>query len=131
MYTGYLFSRLVGNGILLPEIKSLSAAIAPALTSDKLKQLDEILRTAIPTDRTSCGDLIASIQQQFSLTRENAAVILLAIATAHSPAQNNNAVVETVIEYLEPAAIVETVVWLGVLQLLNRLSSYYSLIGAY
>ncbi len=33
--------------------------------------------------------------------------------------------------HMAPAEIVEIIVWLSVLQLLTRLSSYYSLIKAY
>ena len=72
-----------------------------------------------------------SLQQQLLLTENEAALILLAVAASHSPAENNNAVIETTMKYLEPSGIVEIIVWLSVLQLLNRLSSYYTQLNAY
>jgi len=58
-------------------------------------------------------------------------LVLLALAASCSPAQVNEAVIETVLKHIEPAEIIEIIVWLSVLQLLNRLSSYYSLTKSY
>jgi alkylhydroperoxidase family enzyme len=85
----------------------------------------------IPTDSANCNMVIASIQQQLFLTEKEAAIILLVVAASHSPALLNDAVVNSISECMEPASIVEIIVWLSVLQLLNRLSSYYSLINLY
>jgi alkylhydroperoxidase family enzyme len=82
----------------------------------------------IPTDGADCKEVITSIQQQLSLTENEAASVLLTLAVSYSPSQVNDAVLDTVLKHMEPAGIVEIVVWLSVLQLLNRLSSYYTLI---
>ncbi len=131
MYAGYIYSTLVYNEMLASEVRSLSAQWAPELTNEKFELLNEISQMEIPSDSASCENVIASLQEQFSLTQKEAVTILLAISVSYSPAQNNDAVTETVLKYLEPAAIVETVVWLSVLQLLNRLSSYYMVMKAY
>jgi hypothetical protein len=130
MYAGYIFSALVQNEMLASEIRNLSANWAPGL-NEKFALLDEISQMEIPVDSDSCENTIASLQQQLSLTSNEAATILLAVSASYSPAQNNDAVTETVLKYMVPAAIVETVTWLSVLQLLNRLSSYYMVIEAY
>ena len=97
----------------------------------KFSRLEEISKMEIPMDSGGCKKVVASLQQELSLTEKEAATILLAVAAAHSPAEVNDAVIETVMKYVEPAGIVEMVVWLSVLQLLNRLSSYYTFIKAY
>ena len=131
MYAGYIFSILVWNDVLKSEIKNLSGHLAPGLNDERYTSLDKISQMEIPTDSATCNKVIASLQQQLLLNEKEAAVILLAVAASHSPAQVNDAVVKTISKYMEPAEIVEIIVWLSVLQLLNRLSSYYNLISAY
>jgi len=131
MYPGYIFSTMVWNDLLKSEIKNLSSQIVPELNNEKYTRLDNISQMEIPTDTATCNGAIASLQQELLLTEKEAAVIILAVAASQSPAQINNAVVETISKYMEPAGIVEIIVWLSVLQLLNRLSSYYTLINKY
>jgi len=131
MYAGFIFSVLAWNDILRSEIRNLSANWAPELNDEKFKLLEEISQMAIPTDGASCEDILTSLQQQLSLTQKEAATILLAISGSYSPAQNNSTITEMALKYMEPAAIVETIVWLSILQMLNRLTSYYTVIKAY
>jgi alkylhydroperoxidase family enzyme len=131
MYAGNIFAAVVGNEKLKSEIKNLSSQLAPEPDESKQRSIEKISQIEIPFDAATCTTVIASIQQQLSLTEKEAATILLAIAASHSPAQMNDAVIESVTKHLDPAAIVEIVVWLSVLQLLNRLSSYYSLVKVY
>lgn len=131
IYGGYIFSTMVGNIMLKTEIKNLSVHWAPEITDQKWDLLNEISKMDVPASNASCEEVIASFQQQLSLTRQEAAAILLVISASYSPAQNNDAVTEAALKYMEPAGIVENIVWLSVLQLLNRLSSYYMLIQAY
>jgi alkylhydroperoxidase family enzyme len=131
MYAGYIFSTLVRNDVLRSEINNLSAHFAPELDDEKFTRLAEIAQMEIPTDSAGCKEVITLLQQQLSLTKKEGAAVLLAVAASYSPAKVNNAVIETTMDHLEPAAVVEIVVWLSVLQLLNRLSSYYTLIKAY
>ena len=131
MYAGYIFSALVGNDIIVSEMKNLAVYWASELNSEKFELLNEISRMEIPADNISCENMMAALQQQLSLTSKEAATILLAISASYSPAQIDDAITETVLKHMEPAAIVETIAWLSVLQLLNRLSSYYVLVKAY
>lgn len=131
MYAGYIFSTLVWNDLLKSEVRNLSARWAPELTNEQFELLNKVSQMEIPVDNAACEKVIASFQQQLSLTEKEAATTLLAISASYSPAQNNDAVTETVLKYMEPASIVETVVWLSVLQLLSRLSSYYMVMEAY
>ncbi|MES2619048.1 MAG: hypothetical protein V4613_14320 [Bacteroidota bacterium] len=130
-YAGYIYSAQVMNTLLQSEMKYLSAHIANDLNEEKFNQLATIAQMPIPTDGISCKAAISSIQQQLSITEKEATVVLLAVAVSYSPAQVNEAVIEAAMQQMEPAAVVEIVVWLSVLQLLNRLSSYYTLIKAY
>jgi alkylhydroperoxidase family enzyme len=131
VYAGYIFSTLVQNEVLRSEIKNLSTTAEPGLKDDTLNKLADIAQMELPTDNASCKEVINSFQQKFSLTEKDAATLLLAVAASHSPAQINDAVIELSMKHMEPAGIVEIVVWLSVLQLLNRLSSYYTLTKAY
>ncbi len=131
MYAGYVFSTVVANEVLKSEIKNLAVHLAPELDEGKLEQLAKMAQTEVPMDRTTSNTLLTSIQQSFSLTDKEAAAVLLAVAASHSPAQVNDAVMEPVLKVMEPAGIVEINVWLSVLQLLNRLSSYYNLVKGY
>ena len=131
MYAGYIFSILVCNDVLKTEIKNVSAHVAPELNIELFNQLEEIAQMEIPTDNTNCDKIIETLQQQVSLTEKEAGVLFLAIASSYSPSQVTDVVIETTMKVVEPAGVVEIVVWLSVLQLLNRLSSYYTLIKAY
>lgn len=129
IYAAVIFSGNVLNPTLSAEIKNMASHIAPGLTDDAFNSLQGIAWMEIPADGNGCGALMAAMQQQFSVTETEAALILLVLAASHSPALINNAVIETVLKTVEPAGIVEMVVWLSVLQLLNRLSSYYAVAG--
>jgi hypothetical protein len=131
MYAGCIFSTQVSNNILKSEIRNLAVNWAPGLNNEKFALLDEASQIEIPFYNASCESAIESLQQQLSLTQKEAAIILLTISASYSPAQNNDAVNATALKYLEPAEIVEIVVWLSILQLLNRLSSYYMVMKAY
>jgi hypothetical protein len=131
MYAGYIFSTVMSNGMLKGEIIGASAHIAPELDIELSNELEKISKMEIPTDNTTCDEIIESLQQQLSLTEKEAAVLFLAVASSYSPSQVNEAVIETTLKHVAPPGVVETIVWLSVLQLLNRLSSYYVLIEAY
>ena len=131
MYAGYIFSTQVCNDVLKAEIKSASVYLAPDLSIELFNRLDEISQMEIPTDTTTCNEIIISLQQQLSLTEKEAAVLFLAIASSSSPSRVNEAVIAITLKHLEPSIVVEIIVWLSVLQLLNRLSSYYTLTEVY
>lgn len=88
----------------------------------RLNLLDDIALWEIPTGLAACEKVKACLQQQLALTEKEAAAMLLAIAAAPSPAQIGDAIIETALNNVAPAGIVEIVVWLSVLQLLHRLN---------
>jgi len=126
MFAAAIFSGQVSNTTLTAEIKNMVAHITPGLTDDTFNSLQDIAYIVIPEDASACKTFLAAMQQQFSLAETEAALLLLAIAASYSPALINDAVIETVLKIVEPASIVEIVVWLSVLQLLNRLGNYYA-----
>ena len=128
---GYLFTRVVANDALRKEVKNLAFHIAAPWEEATYSTLDEMATFEIPTDHSSCTEAMTFLQERLSLTDKEAAVVLLAIAAAPSPAQLNDAVMKTVLTHVAPAGVVETVVWLSVLQLLHRLSTYYTVVKAY
>lgn len=131
MYAGYIFSTLMNNKVLKMEIKNITAHLAPELNQELFIRLEDLSQMEIPTDNASCNKIMNSTQQLLSLTEKESGLLLLALASSHSPSQINDSVIETTLKYVKPACVIEIVVWLSVLQLLNRLSSYYTLIKAY
>ena len=128
MLAGYIFSRIVANDALTNEMKNISYQLAPDLATETYDRLDAIARWEIPQDSLSCKEAIASVQIQLNVSEKEAVALMLALAASPSPALLSESVVETILSQMEPAAIVETVAWLSVLQLLHRLNSYYSVI---
>jgi alkylhydroperoxidase family enzyme len=107
---GLVYATVVGDRSLCDEVRTLSAhaGVAPALC-------DDVIRFAAGGDAPASAD---------GRTR---AALALARAVSPSPAALSPAVVdECRAAPLEPAAIVELVVWLSVLQLLHRLSAFYA-----
>ena|SRR5215203_355863 len=131
MLASYIFAKFVFNDTLTNEVKSMTADIAPELDDEAYHKLDEIACIELPTDAAMCNEVIISLQQQLTLTEKEAAIMLLAIAAAPSPAQVNDTVNEAVLNHAEPQSIVEIMVWLSILQLLHRLTSYYTVVKAY
>lgn len=129
MYAGYIFSVMASNDRLKPEIENAAAALSPQMDGEMRNRLQAIAQTEVPTDGAAGREFIAALQQ-LGLTEEESAALLLAVAASYSPSQINSAVIETTMMHLKPTAVVETAVWLSVLQLLSRLSSYYSLVGS-
>jgi transcription antitermination factor NusG len=131
MLAGYMFTKMVLNDELTSEVKNMAMHVAPLLDEETYRILDEMAWLDIPTNHLGCKELMTSLQQQLGLTEQEAAAMLLALAAAPSPAQVTDGVTETVLTLVEPAGIVEMIVWLSVLQLLHRLSSYYTLVKAF
>lgn len=107
---GYIFTRVVSNNTLTSEVKNMAAHIIqePDITTFNL--LNDIALVEIPADGATCKKVMTSLQQSFTLTEKEAAAILLAIAAAPSPAQVNDAVIETTLKHLAPEGIVEIIV---------------------
>ena len=59
------------------------------------------------------------------LSAVEAAAIILAKAAATSPSGVNEITISTVMDHLEPAQIVEIMLWLSLLQMLHRLYAFY------
>jgi len=125
---GYIFTRVVSNDQLSAEVRSMSSNYTPKSDDAIFETLDQIARAGTPGDVKSCKELMSSLQKHSGITEKDAAAILLARAASPSPAEVNEAVIETTTAHLGPAGIVEIIVWLSVLQLLHRLGSYYTLV---
>ena len=126
MIAGYIFTKVVSNPALSEEIRNLSSHITPELNEVNFNNLEKLSKVVIPTDSLGCGNAIDLFHRQLDITEKQAAVALLALSASPSPAQVNEAVIASITKYLDPPEIVETIVWLSVLQLLHRLNTYYS-----
>lgn len=131
MLAGYIFTVILSNDTLIGELKNLMLSTVPELNEAIFGKLEEVARMELPTDTTSCLVALNQLQQQLSLTEIEAAATLLTVAASYIPAPYNDALIDTIFDYLEPSNIVEIVVWLSVVQLLHRMSVYYEVVNAY
>jgi hypothetical protein len=70
------------------------------------------------------------LQHKLNISDKEAAAILLARAASPSPSSVNAEVIKIVLNHINPAGIVEIIVWLSVLQLLHRLGGYYAIVDS-
>jgi hypothetical protein len=80
---------------------------------------------AILADRRDAAARFALGEGLDGVDAPTAAILRLARAASPSPAAIDSSVVEGC-RALEPAAIIETIVWLSVLQMLHRVSAFYA-----
>lgn len=126
MVAGYIFSRFVANQGLHQAICELAGQIMPALKS-RYEMLDAAAETTPPTTVEDCRALMSLFEERLQLSSAEAAATVLALAATPSPAAINGAIIQVSRQHLSPAAMVETIVWLSVLQLLHRLTTFYTL----
>ena len=105
---GAVFAAVVGDVALARDVAKLAAAHGIGVDV-----VEAVVRFA-----SGSGELPA-------VDSRTASVLELARAASPSPAAVDDAVVDRC-RALEPAAIVETVVWLSVLQMLHRLTAFYA-----
>jgi alkylhydroperoxidase family enzyme len=111
---GLVFARVVDDEMLMSEMLQLGELLAPEIDP---RMMVEVGKYAI------CPPEPAVIPK--GLSSREAAALILARAASTSPSSINEITISTVIDHLTPAQIVETVVWLSVLQMLHRLYAYY------
>lgn len=111
---GLVFAKVVEDEMLMSEMIQLAQLLAPEIDAQLLV---DVGRYAVyPAE-------YAEIPR--GLSSREAAAIMLAKAASTSPSNVNEITVSAVVGHLTPAQIVETVVWLSVLQMLHRLYAYY------
>jgi alkylhydroperoxidase family enzyme len=111
---GLVFAKVVDDEMLMSEMIQLAQLLAPEI--DPRIMVDVGKYAVYPPE-------YAEIPR--GLSSREAAAIILAKAGSTSPSSINEITISTVLEHLTPAQIVETVVWLSVLQMLHRLYAYY------
>lgn len=111
---GLVYARVVGNEVLTSEAIQLALTLVP--------DLDHPLLTAVGRFATAPPET-ATLPS--GLTSVEAAAVMLAKVASPSPSQVNEISIESAGGTLSAAQIVETVVWLSVQQLLNRLYVFY------
>lgn len=123
---GYIFARKAGNQSLTAEARAIAAHIAPAYNDALFEKLDQIATMSIPEDQQACEKLMATLTPFPSVSTVASSTVLLSVGASPSPAEINDAIIQTISKQLSPKMIVEVVVWISVMQLLHRLGSYYS-----
>ncbi len=111
---GLVYAKVVEDEMLMSEMIQLAQLLAPEIDTRLLVDVGKY--AVYPAE-------YAEIPR--GLSSREAAAIMLAKAASTSPSNVNEITVSAVIGHLTPAQIVETVVWLSVLQMLHRLYAYY------
>ena len=111
-------------------MKNLASILVPGLSDNIFTRLEEIASMEMPLDVNQCREVINSFQQHLEITQTEAAVILLAAIAAQSDAPFTETLVETVLVNVKAEGVVEMLVWLSVIQMLHRMSSYFTLLKA-
>jgi len=111
---GLVYAKVVEDEMLMSEMIQLAQLLAPEIDARLLVDVGKY--AVYPAE-------YAEIPR--GLSSREAAAIMLAKAASTSPSNVNEITVSTVMGHLTPAQIVETVVWLSVLQMLHRLYAYY------
>jgi hypothetical protein len=124
---GYVYATVILNHLLASEIREIIKHFAPDLSDSFFEKLDAIIAIKAPSSIDEYNELIGLIESDLSLTHKEAAIIILAITASPSPAIISDVAVDQTATIIKPESIVEVMVWLSVLQLLHRLSSYYAL----
>ncbi|NND32534.1 MAG: hypothetical protein HKN76_08085 [Saprospiraceae bacterium] len=124
---GYLFSRIIFNHSLSVELRKVAAQLAPQLEEKIFLHLDELATQPTPESDADIERFYSSLSNHKGLTKNDLTSILLARGASTSPSEVTNPIINQVGEWLQPAAVVELVVWLSVLQLVHRLENYFSI----
>ncbi|MDY7100002.1 MAG: hypothetical protein S0880_02335 [Actinomycetota bacterium] len=116
---GLVLTERVDNPRLASDVAALTEAVAPDLTDIDRRRIATFALTDQWDERAGTPQLDAGLDDFES------AVMVLARAASTSPAIVDDAVIATVTEHLDPAQIVEVLVWLSVLQMLHRLETFH------
>lgn len=109
-----VYARRVSDEVLTSEAVLLADLVAPELDPDIVVDVSRFAST-----------VAEDVDVPDGLTKQQAAAIVLAKAASPSPSEVNEITIATVTEHLEPAQIVEIVLWMALVQLLHRLYVYY------
>ena len=109
-----VFAKVAENEMLVAEAVQLTSLLAPNIDPATLVEVGEFAVAAPDEAELPAG-----------LNGTQSAAVILAKAASTSPSEVNEITIGTMAQRLDPAQIVEVVVWLSVLQMLNRIYSYF------
>ena len=122
---GLVYANVIGNSSLAEEAHLLLAHFAPEMDRT---QLATVVELACDRDLESSADIERADTKLSALpmfSRQTVTVLLLAKAASSSPAKINPHILTRINLGLNPASIVELMVWLSIQQLLHRISCFY------
>jgi len=109
-----VFAKVSENEMLIAEAVQLTSSLAPAVDTATLVEVGDFAVASAEFAELPAG-----------LNGIQSAAVILAKAASTSPSDVNEITIGTMAERLDPPQIVEVVVWLSVLQMLNRIYSYF------
>lgn len=115
-----VYGKMAGNEVLVSEAIQMAERLAPEIGHRKLSAIARFADSDMTTTTIPPG-----------LSIVEAAVVMLTKSAAPSPSEVNQITIATASSSLSPAQIVETVVWISVLQLLHRIHMFYDADGRF
>jgi alkylhydroperoxidase family enzyme len=115
-----VYGKMAGNEVLVSEAIQMAERLAPEIGHRKLAAIGKFAESDMATTTIPPG-----------LSIVEAAVVMLTKSAAPSPSEVNQITIATASSSLSHAQIVETVVWISVLQLLHRIHMFYDADGRF
>ncbi len=119
----FVYAKVVENKTLAAEARQLAVRWAPELDESTFATVAQF--ASEPIGHT-LEQAIAALSSSPTMSKQDAAAILLARVASTSPAEITPAILSNVSPHLDPASIVELLVWLSVQQLLHRVGCFYA-----
>lgn len=123
---GLVYATVAGNLTLAQEAKLLATQFSPELDESTLDVVCQFAKHAKLENAASNREFLEELSSLPTLSRKDAACIMLARAASTSPAKITPAILTEVSPLLDPASIIELMVWLSVQQMLHRLICFYA-----
>jgi hypothetical protein len=123
---GIIYATIANNSVLVADLQRCTLRLAPHFHPDTMENVKQFAREKIDFNATSItlsATLLGRIGADLSLADRRA--LLMAKAASTSPATLTPVVVGGMEELFSPAAMVEQMTWMAVMQMLSRLYLFH------
>jgi hypothetical protein len=122
----FVYANVVESKTLAMEARQLAVRLAPELDESTFATVAQFANKPIGHNIIAIEQALAALSSLPTLSKQDAAAILLARVASTSPAEITPTILSNVSPHLDPASIVELLVWLSVQQLLHRVGCFYA-----
>ena len=129
---GLIYASIVGNSRLAESAYSLLEHFSPEITMVDLANVVEFAHQPLEENTLDLEQAYNKVERAYTklsllpmFSEQTLATLFLAKAASYSPATINPHILQRIDRCLNPASIVELMVWLSIQQLLHRLGCFY------